>query len=197
MVVSGLPRSGTSLAMKMLAAGGMSTVTDGVRGADEDNPGGYFEDERVKELASGAATNWLADTRGKAIKIVSSLLQFLPPAYSYKVIFMDRDLDEVLASQAKMLARRGEATEVSDERLRTLYAQHLDKVLFQLRFRRCFEHVVLPYSTVLADAPGCAERIAAFVDLKLDVPAMAAVVDRRLYRNRSAVSTLAEPRGVE
>ena len=107
-VVSGLPRSGTSMAMKMLEAGGLAVVTDNVRAADDDNPRGYYEDERVKDLARDANRAWLRDARGKAIKIISFLLKDLPPDNNYKVLFMERDLGEVLASQQKMLDHRGE-----------------------------------------------------------------------------------------
>src|SRR5688572_29274329 len=88
-VVSGLPRSGTSMAMKMLEAGGLVVVTDNVRTADDDNPRGYYEDERVKDLARDANRTWLRDARGKAIKIISFLLKDLPPDNNYKVLFME------------------------------------------------------------------------------------------------------------
>src|ERR1700730_12387191 len=97
-VVSGTPRSGTSMAMKMLDAGGMPTLTDGIRAADESNPKGYYEFERVKELDKNGDIAWLSDARGNAVKIISFLLTFLPESFDYQVIFMDRDLDEVLAS---------------------------------------------------------------------------------------------------
>ncbi len=113
-VVSGLPRSGTSMAMKMLEAGGLAIVTDNVRAADDDNPRGYYEDERVKDLARDANREWLRDARGKAIKIISFLLKDLPPDNNYKVLFMERDLGEVLASQQKMLDHRGEDSATED-----------------------------------------------------------------------------------
>ena len=105
-IVSGLPRSGTSMAMKMLAAGGMPLLTDGVRGADESNPKGYYEFEPVKDLHKQADMAWLRDARGKAVKIVSFLLTFLPETNEYKVIFMQRDLREVIASERTMLQKR-------------------------------------------------------------------------------------------
>ena len=98
-VVSGLPRSGTSMMMRMLEAGGMELVVDNIRTADEDNPKGYYEDERVKDLAEAENTRWLREARGKVIKVVSSLLNYLPKNNNYKVVFMRRHLDEVLASQ--------------------------------------------------------------------------------------------------
>ena len=112
-IVSGLPRSGTSMAMKMLAAGGMPILTDGVRTADESNPKGYYELEAVKELHKQADMRWLFDARGKAVKIVSFLLTWLPETHDYKVIFMQRDLREVMASETTMLQKRGSRAEYS------------------------------------------------------------------------------------
>src|SRR5436309_9885827 len=99
-IVSGLPRSGTSLMMQMLDNGGMEVVTDNIRTPDTDNPRGYYEFEQVKKIKHDTA--WLPSTRGRAFKMVSQLLYDLPPSEQYAVIFMERDLDEVLASQEKM-----------------------------------------------------------------------------------------------
>ena len=104
-VVSGLPRSGTSLMMQMLAAGGVEVVTDHVRTADTDNPRGYYEFELVKKIKQDAS--WLPEARGKAVKMVSQLLYDLPAGEKYRIIFLERDLDEVLVSQEKMLERLG------------------------------------------------------------------------------------------
>src|SRR5947209_18564630 len=112
-IVSGLPRSGTSLMMQMLEAGGLEVVTDGIRAADTDNPRGYYEFERVKKIKTDAA--WLPGARGKAVKMVSQLLYDLPAGEAYRILFMDRDLDEVLASQEKMLARLGRSAAPSAE----------------------------------------------------------------------------------
>ena len=183
-LVSGLPRSGTSMAMKMLEAGGLEVVEDGQRTADIDNPKGYYEDERVKELAEMDDKSWLRDAQGKVIKVVSSLLQYLPLDLSYRVVFLRRDLEEVLASQAKMLERRGEANDSTDEDMKRMYEQHLEKVQFQLRFRKNFETLYLPYREVLGDPQGQARRMNEFLGGRLDVDKMAAVVDPSLYRNR-------------
>ena len=104
-VVSGLPRSGTSMMMQMLEAGGMEVMTDGLRAADEDNLKGYFEYETVKALHTDR--NWLPEARGKAVKIISELLKYLPETQTYRIIFLRRALEEVLASQDRMLVRRG------------------------------------------------------------------------------------------
>jgi hypothetical protein len=183
-VVSGLPRSGTSMAMGMLEAGGLSVVTDGVRAADASNPKGYFEFERVKDLDKPGPHAWLADARGKAVKIISFLLTHLPESYDYQVIFMQRDLDEVLASQNKMLANRGEAGGADDTRMRALYEEHLAQVERFMKNRPCFATLKVPYAQVVADPRAEAARINAFLGGRLDVERMAAVADRSLYRNR-------------
>ena len=113
-VVSGVPRSGTSMLMGMLGEGGVELLTDGLRSADKDNPKGYFELERVKDLAREPDKRWLCQARGRGIKVVSTLLRELPSTHNYKVVLVRRDLDEVLASQARMLARRGEAHSIDD-----------------------------------------------------------------------------------
>lgn len=184
-LVSGLPRSGTSMAMKMLAAGGMETIVDDVRTADEDNPKGYFEDERVKDLAQMEDTSWLRAARGKVIKVVSSLLQYLPQDNTYKVVFMRRNLHEVLASQAKMLERRGEENTAGDEDMLRMCTSHLDKVKFQLRFRDWFDVLYLDFADVVADPETAAKRMNEFLGGGLDVEAMAMQVDPNLYRNRA------------
>ena len=123
-IVSGLPRSGTSMMMKMLEAGGMQVLTDHIRTADEDNPKGYYEFERVKQIEHDQA--WLPDAQGKVVKMISALLKHLPSSYTYKVIFMRRNIDEILASQKQMLIRRGEPTDVvSDEKLTELFDRHI------------------------------------------------------------------------
>ncbi len=183
-VVSGLPRSGTSLAMKILEAGGLSTVVDGIRTADEDNPKGYYEDERVKDLGKMDDKAWLGNARGRAIKVISYLLKDLPPDHNYKVLFMRRHLHEVLASQAKMLERRDEATESSDERMIEIYEDHLWKVNRLFQREPHLEALDVEYRAVLENPRSEARRIHDFLGLPLDLEKMAGVVDERLYRNR-------------
>lgn len=184
-VVSGLPRSGTSMAMKMLSAAGLQTVTDGLRRADEDNPKGYFELERVKDLAQEDDWTWLESARGKAIKIISYLLKELPDTYNYKVVFMRRDLREVLASQAKMLERRGERHDTDDERMIELFETDLWKADYLLRHHPRFEALDLNYREVLDDPLSQAERLNRFLGGRYDSYRMAAAVDPALYRNRA------------
>ena len=184
-VVSGLPRSGTSMAMKMLEAGGLPLVTDHRREADVDNPKGYFEDERVKDLGDTEDRSWLAEARGRGIKVVSSLLQHLPRDVNYRVLFMRRDLLEVIASQNKMLERRGEVSETGDERMIELYGSHLRRIDAMLRHAPHLRALDVHYTRVLEHPREEAERMKRFLRLPLDVDRMAGVVDERLYRNRA------------
>src|SRR5512140_1358443 len=158
-VVSGLPRSGTSMVMKMLEAGGVPILTDGLRTADEDNPKGYFEVERVKKLAQDTDRGWLGEARGKGIKVISYLLKSLPPTFNYRVVFIRREIEEVLASQRKMLARRGETEETGPERMRALFEDDLWRANYQLKHRPEFETLEVHYSAVLAQPLEAARRL--------------------------------------
>jgi hypothetical protein len=171
--------------MKMLEAGGIPVVADGVRTADEDNPKGYYEDERVKGLAEQADKSWLDAARGRAIKVISFLLKELPPSHNYQVLFLRRNLAEVLASQAKMLARRGEQSDSDDARMRELFENDLWRAGYLLKHAPQFETLDVEYREVLDDPAGQARRINAFLGGLLDEAAMAAVVDKQLYRNRA------------
>jgi hypothetical protein len=183
-VVSGLPRSGTSMMMHMLAAGGMEMVTDQLRQADEDNPNGYFEFEKVKNLAEDAS--WMGIACGKAIKIIASLLRYLPRAYTYKVILMERNLQEVLASQQVMLQHRGETTSgPDDETMGALLTQNLNDVKTWLRQQSHIDLLVVRHADAMSDPLACAQRVRQFVDQPLDINAMAAVVDPSLHRNQA------------
>ena len=183
-VVSGLPRSGTSMAMKMLEAGGLSIVTDGLRVADEDNPKGYYEDERVKRLHKEEDKAWLREARGKVVKIISFLLKSLPPEHNYQVVFMHRNLREIVASQNKMLSRLGKPNDLPDEAAVQLLGAQVKDASFFLK-RPQFDVLELNYADTLANARQTAERMAKFVGGRLDVGNMAAVVDEQLYRNRA------------
>ncbi|MGD8896219.1 MAG: sulfotransferase [Acidobacteriota bacterium] len=187
-VVSGLPRSGTSMMMKMLEAGGLEVVSDGIRRADVDNPKGYYELERVKNLANEADRSWLAEARGKGIKVISFLLRSLPSDLNYRVIFVHRDIAEVLASQKKMLARRGEADDTPPERMRQHFEDDLWRARYLLTHRPCFELLEVQYTDILARPLEGAQRVSEFLGGGLDAEAMAAVVDPQLYRNRASAS---------
>lgn len=184
-VVSGLPRSGTSMMMKMLEAGGIPPITDEIREADDDNPKGYYEFERVKKLDKGDKA-WVADAQGKSVKVISQLLRHLPDDYEYKVIFMRRNMDEILASQKKMLVNRGEdPNKVSDEEIKDLFEKHLASVINWLENQGNVEVLYIHYSETLSNPQPQAEMINAFLGGSLDVEAMTGVVDPTLYRNRT------------
>lgn len=183
-VVSGLPRSGTSMMMKILEAGGLPPLTDNLRTADEDNPKGYFEFERVKKMPDGDIS-WVEDAQGKAVKVISALLEHLPPAYTYRVLFMQRKIDEILASQKQMLVRSGKPTDqVSDEQLAEMYGKHLAKVKAWLDEQTNFSVNYLDYNAMLADPTKYARQVNQFLDNSLNPQEMAGVVDPNLYRQR-------------
>jgi hypothetical protein len=183
-VVSGLPRSGTSMMMRMLAAAGVPILIDGERTADIDNPHGYFELERVKRLESDPDRGWLREARGKAIKVVSPLLRWLPLNHQYRVIFMRRDLDEVIASQNRMLEHRQEPNPLGDARARELYARHLEDVTRLMRRRRCVQWLELDYDEAIAHPEATSRRVCTFLQRPEEVQSMAQAVDASLYRNR-------------
>jgi hypothetical protein len=184
-VVSGLPRSGTSMMMSMLDAGGMELLTDHVREADEDNPKGYYEFEPIKKLGRNKEQAWLKDARGKGVKVVSDLLKELSPDYWFHVIFMNRNLEEVIASQNKMLIRRGEpAQQGDDEKMRRLFEKHLYQVKNWVEQQPNFKVVFVDYERALQDPLRQAEQIQTFLDRPLDVSEMTRVVDPHLHRNR-------------
>lgn len=183
-VVSGLPRSGTSMLMKMLVAGGVPVITDNVRSSDEDNPGGYFEHERVKDLNNDQDKSWLRAARGKSIKVISHLLQALPDENYYHVILMRRDLDEILASQNLMLERREEENPIEDQKAKDMYSKHLITTKVHVRRKPNFDLLEMHYRKVLDDPSTAAQQINAYLGGGLDVRAMAEVVNPDLYRNR-------------
>ena len=184
LVVSGLPRSGTSMLMQMLAAGGASVLTDKLREADEDNPKGYFEFEPVKNLLRDKT--FVEQARGKAIKVVAPLVRSLPRGFRYRVILIDRNFDEILASQAKMIERRHAEMQQApgrNERLLTEYARVMDQTRRALNGRDDVELLELNYRQILRDPQRAACAITAFAGLPLDAPQMVSAVDQSLYRN--------------
>lgn len=182
-IVSGLPRSGTSMMMQMLRAGGMDLLTDGVRSADEDNPKGYYEYELVKNLPSD--TVWLTDARGKFVKIVSSLLEYLPDEYQYRTIFMLRDLREIVASQNGMLISRGEQLEVSsDHEIQSDFELHLNGVRKWLADHPNFNTLYVAHREVMERPDDAVDRIIPFLGADRNREAMIATIDRSLYRKQ-------------
>jgi hypothetical protein len=181
-VVSGLPRSGTSMMMRALSAGGLPALADGQREADEDNPHGYFELESVKRTVRDGS--WIAEARGKVVKVIARLLTDLPAGERFKIVFMRRDLDEVLRSQRKMLERRGEPPGPPDEEMRRLLLGHVLETEDWLRTRPEMETLYVSYNRMVADPRPQAERINRFLGGSLDVDRMVAAVDANLYRQR-------------
>jgi len=183
-LVSGLPRSGTSMMMRMLAAGGMPVATDNIRRANEDNPRGYYELEKIKQLEKD--NTWLADEKGKVIKAISALLPQLPDNIFYYVIFMRRNMGEILASQRKMLERRGTVAEsdVPDEIMAAKYEAYLDATDRWLERQAHFHVTYVHYNKILRNPLERAREVCAFLNNGLDPEKMARVVDPDLYRQR-------------
>lgn len=187
-VVSGLPRSGTSMMMSMLKAGGVELLQDGIRTADHDNPKGYYELEQVKKLKEDKT--WLADAKGKAVKIISQLIYELPTeGYRYNVIFMRRNIEEILKSQTEMLKRRGtHDPSVSDDEIRRMFIVHLDHIVNWMNRQTCLDVVYVNYNRMLKDPTDAIERIDGLLGGGLDTRAMAGVIDPELYRQRAGKS---------
>ena len=182
-IVSGLPRSGTSMMMRMLGAGGISAVTDNIREADDDNPRGYYEFEKVKQIKEDSS--WLEECRGKAVKMVSALLYHLPGDKNYKVIFMRREMKEVLTSQRKMLQRLDrEGADVSEEEIKEKYEKHLLKLEGWLARQANIDVVYVSYNEVINHPEENARLVDSFLGGRLNIEEMTKVVDQSLYRQR-------------
>ena len=183
-VVSGLPRSGTSMMMQMLAGGGLPVYTDEKREADADNPRGYYEHENATKLASDRS--WLPESRGKVVKIVAQLLPYLPRGEKYRVVFMDRDLREIVRSQRVMLDRLGrEGGRLSDGRMMTTLDAQVAQVERLIARRPDIDAIFVDYDAAVRDPAAEAARIAEFLGGGLDPAAMAAAVDESLRRQQS------------
>lgn len=183
-IVSGLPRSGTSLMMQMLVAGGMTALSDGERRADLDNPRGYLEWEQIKQLPNDPRC--IAEGEGKVVKVISRLLLSLPAGHEYRVIFMQRPLPEVLASQDQMLRHRGTYKEgVNPAIISAAFEKHLREVDAWLEGKAYVKAMRVPYHEVLSNPKEIGQQLAQFLNLSLEVEAMAQQVDASLYRNRA------------
>ena len=184
-IVSGLPRSGTSLMMQMLQAGGMKLLTDEQRPADLNNPRGYLEYEAVKR--SGTDVSWLELAGGRAVKVIHVLLRHLPLDREYRVIFMQRDMQEVIASQRAMLQAGGQSgARIPDDKLAGVFEQQLAEVRRWLAERPNFRVLYVDYREVLGNPSAAAQTISSFLGDVLTIGAMASVVDPALYRQRRA-----------
>lgn len=182
-IVSGLPRSGTSMMMRMIDAGGIPALTDNVRTADQDNPRGYYEYEPVKRTKEDPS--WVDAARGRVVKMVYRLLYDLPARYTYRVVFMRRNLMEVVASQDVMLTRRGrEGGELPPDKLVALFTQQLDEFDRWVRAQPNFGLLYVDYNEVIRDPGPAVARLNEFLGGALDTAAMRAVVEPELYRQR-------------
>lgn len=185
-IVSGLPRSGTSMMMSALEAGGMDLLTDGLRRADVNNPKGYYELEIVKKLPKGE-TDWIESAQGKAIKVISALLKYLPEDYQYRVIFMERDIEEIMASQKRMLERSGKNAQslISEKEIRQSYIEHIAEVRAWLMDSGWIRAIFISYNDILHNPEQIFREVARFLDNSADPDAMAKVVDCSLYREQN------------
>ena len=187
-IVSGLPRSGTSLMMQMLTAGGMPALTDGERQADADNPRGYFEWERIKLLPQ--QPDCIAEAEGKVVKVISQLLFALPAGREYRLIFMQRPLSEVVASQAEMIRRRGTTgAALPPAALIAGLRAHLNQVNSWLKDKANISVHRVEHHDVLREPLRVSESIQQFLNLPLDAVAMSRQIDTSLYRQRNPATS--------
>lgn len=184
LIVSGLPRSGTSLMMMMLEAAGIEPLTDHERKADDDNPKGYYELERVKKMKDGD-TAWLEGVGGRAVKVISALLPSLPPEHAYKVIFMRRNMAEILASQRKMLVNRGEDPDkIDDAEIGASFERHLTQITKWLNDQPNFSTLFIDYNLLLEEPAPQVEKIRQFLGGDVDADRMIDAIDPKLYRQK-------------
>jgi hypothetical protein len=170
--------------MRAIHAGGIEALTDHLRTADDDNPKGYFEFEPVKKTKEDPS--WLNDAAGRAVKMVYRLLYDLPGGYVYRVVFMQRVLREVLASQKKMLKRSGkEGSALGDEQMAKLFQAELDRCSQWLQTQPNFTVLYVNHRDMVKSPADECRRISDFLGGGLNVEAMAAAVDPSLYRNRA------------
>jgi hypothetical protein len=168
--------------MKMLEAGGIPAFIDNIRVPDEDNPKGYYEYERVKQLAKDSA--WISEACGKAVKIISMLLVHLPPGFEYKIIFMQRNMNEILASQAAMLENSGKNAGISDEDLSVKFSKHLEQIKKWLEHQPNIKTLFVNYNSLLQSPSEHIKKINGFTAYKLREDKMLEIIDPSLYRQR-------------
>jgi len=182
-VVSGLPRSGTSMMMQMLTAGGIEPCTDRKRTPDESNPRGYYEHERVKRLAHD--NRGLDEARGRCIKVVAGLLPHLKPGLRYKVVFLWRDLDEVLRSQESMLGASRPPSPGAREALAQAFDAQLRSITSRLEATPEVDVCYVDYAQAVASPASTAAQVSAFLGNALNVQAAASAVDPALRRQQN------------
>ncbi len=181
-IVSGLPRSGTSLMMHMLWAGGLPVLTDSKRPADSSNPKGYWEWEAIKKLENHPQI--LSSAQGKAVKIISHFLPFLPEIYSYRIIFMRRNTPDIIRSQNKMLEKRGKSPgDLSDEQLVKIYNRLLAKSKHTLQSKEIPFYEIW-YEHIMKNPKAVTKDIVDFLGLPLNESAMWSVIDKNLNHSK-------------
>ncbi len=170
--------------MQMLAAGGIPPLTDSLRVADDDNPRGYYELESARQI--GQNSSFLEAARGKAVKLIHALVVKLPESErEYRIVFMDRPIEEVIRSQSKMLEREGKAgANLPPNRLGAIFQQQREGARKNLDNRPDVQLLDLDYPSIIADPQGAADKLNNFLGGNLDVRAMIETVDPDLYRNR-------------
>jgi predicted AlkP superfamily phosphohydrolase/phosphomutase/tetratricopeptide (TPR) repeat protein len=178
-IVSGLPRSGTSMMMQMLKAGGLDILTDNLREKDNNNPHGYLEFEKVKSMSTDVS--WMGEAVDKTVKIISHQLKYLPTNFNYKIIFMNRDISEVLKSQQKML---GKSAENFSPKLAETFEVQQFRAISVMRGEPNVELLVVNYTDIIANPEEEIENINAFLGAELDLEKMAGAIDKSLYRNK-------------
>lgn len=186
-VVSGLPRSGTSMCMQMLVSGGAKAYTDGERVADDNNPKGYFESERVKRL--GKANDWLGESCGKVLKVVTPLIPFLPQGFRYRVIMMERKIDEIVESQEKMLARLQRTGGNLDKQRMGEFMENNQQFAENTLKLHGIPVLKISYTDAIEDPAGVAARLKEFLPIDLNANEMAAAIDSSLYRTKATTET--------
>ena len=182
-IVTGIPRSGTSLIMQMLQKGGMEILTDNVREADESNPKGYFEYEKVKSLQTDSS--WLLDGDGKAVKIIAQLLKYLLLQFEYKVIFIERNMEEILLSQQKMLKKMGQKTQSQNTILSNIFKKQIEDSKTWLETKTNISTLYIKHTDSIFHAQETANQINEFLGLNLNEKEMTRAVDKTLYRQRA------------
>ena len=170
--------------MKVLEASGMEIVTDNLRVADEDNPKGYYELEDVKALKDGN-DSWIVDVPGKVVKVISSLLEYLPSGYKYRIIFMRREIAEILASQKQMLIRRGEPSDGDDKQMAEMFQEHLKRVRVWLANQPNMDVLYVDYNELMGNPDPEIKAVAEFLGLTENLDVMLAVPDKKLYRQKA------------
>ena len=183
-IVSGLPRSGTSMMMRMLEAGGIPALTDDLRTPDEDNPNGYYEFEDVKSIEN--YTTWIDRAPGHSVKMVYSLLEHLPTDFDYRIVFMRRDVDEILQSQKAMLKRNGIETDIPDNTMKTLFERQLRQFYTWLPSQTHLKLINVSYNELLSRPESVIAQINRHFGESIDQSAMLATIDPGLYRHRAA-----------